>query len=255
MIGPEEQENLWGYRKRLHFVLDVLADAFPSPSPGSVSVLDLGCGNGSQLSLPLVLRGFQVTGIDPDAASIAHAKGMAGGVANAHFLSAPSEEMAGTQFHAVILSEVLEHVRDPGDLLNTGIKYLRPDGVLIVTTPNGYGEFELDSWLFRMLRLQRVVDSLARNTHIPLAGTDNEDSGHIQFFTRRRLRRIFSQCGLEVWRESGSSFLSGPFVGHSLGRSGRFIEWNARVTDKLPLSLASGWFFALRRKATVGIAQ
>ena len=48
--------------------------------------------------------------------------------------------------------------------------------------------------------------------------------------------------------EGVASFLAGPFIGHTLARSDRFVEWNARVTDKLPRVLASGWYFALRRE-------
>jgi SAM-dependent methyltransferase len=249
MTGPEEQENLWGYRKRLHFVRQALAEAFPSRAPASLLVLDIGCGNGSQLALPLAREGFQVTGIDPDAASITRAMQIAKDVPTARFLCAPVAEIGDRVFDVVILSEVLEHVAEPREVLQEGVRHLGMDGVVIVTTPNGYGEFELDWWLFRALRMQRVVDALAKSNNRPVASTDNEESGHIQFFARRRLRGIFAECGLDVWRESGSSFLAGPLVGHTLARSRRFIEWNARVTDKLPLALASGWYFALRRKA------
>jgi hypothetical protein len=46
--------------------------------------------------------------------------------------------------------------------------------------------------------------------------------------------------------------LAGPLVGHTLARSERFIEWNARITDSLPLILSSGWYFALRRQPRTG---
>jgi hypothetical protein len=60
-------------------------------------------------------------------------------------------------------------------------------------------------------------------------------------------RRLFAQCSLSVADEGVATLLAGPFVGHTLARSERFIEWNARVTDKLPRVLASGWSFALRQ--------
>jgi hypothetical protein len=121
------------------------------------------------------------------------------------------------------------------------------DGILIVTVPNGFGEFEIDSWVFRALRLQRLVDALVRNRREVLGSTDNHQSGHVQFFTRRRLRDMFAQCDLVVFRESGASLFAGPLAGITLARSARFIEWNSRVTDRLPLALSSGWYFALRR--------
>jgi hypothetical protein len=99
-----------------------------------------------------------------------------------------------------------------------------------------------------VFRLQRIVDVVARNSKQVIAATDNHESGHVQFFTRRQLRRLFAECSLSVASEGVASFLAGPFMGHTLARSARFVEWNARVTDKLPRVLASGWYFALRRE-------
>jgi len=131
-------------------------------------------------------------------------------------------------------------------LLLAAKEHLKKHGIIIVTVPNGYGEFEIDSWLFRMFRVQRVVDALVRNGKEVIAATDNHESGHVQFFTRRQLRHLFAECSLSVASEGVASFLAGPFIGHTLARSERFIEWNARITDKLPAMLASGWYYALR---------
>ena len=240
----DEQENLWGYRKRLRFVRSVVEDYFRSRDPSTIKILDVGCGNGSQLSIPLARLGFNVTGIDPDEASVSHAQRLAEHVTSARFRCASVEDVTDN-FDVVILSEVLEHVADPAHLLKAGARLLNPDSVVIVTTPNGYGEFEMDSWLFGALRIQRVVDKLATNKSQVLGSTDNDDCGHVQFFTRRRLHKIFKECGLTVWREAAASLFAGPFAGHLLARSSRFIQWNAGVTDRLPMALASGWYFAL----------
>jgi 2-polyprenyl-3-methyl-5-hydroxy-6-metoxy-1,4-benzoquinol methylase len=76
-----------GYAKRLRFVREAINAAFPKRAPGSLRLLDVGCGNGSQLALPLAIRnGFQLTGIDPDRRSIEHAKQLAGQSANINFV-------------------------------------------------------------------------------------------------------------------------------------------------------------------------
>ena len=241
------RENLWGYAKRLRFVEGTIAEVFPQADFRSLRVLDVGCGNGSQLALPLAERGFQVTGIDIDARSIEHARELAQNLTNATFVCGDVAELKAGSFDVVVLAEVLEHMTEPRTLLADSVKHLSEGGIVIVTVPNGYGEFEIDSSVFRILRLQRVVDALAKNSREIVAATDNHESGHVQSFTRRRLRRLFADCSLTVFREGAASFLAGPLVGHTLARSSRFIEWNARVTDKLPLTLASGWYFALRR--------
>lgn len=260
--NAQDQEVLWGYAKRRRFVRQSILDAFPQSAFESLRVLEVGCGNGSQLALPLARLGFQVTGVDIDAPSIEHATEMSGELQNAKFVCGLVERLPrGEPFDAVILSEVLEHTTDPDSLLAASVSHLSRDGIAIVTVPNGFGEFEIDSWFFRSLRLQRLVDALAeaRRRRRPnealtfekekvVSGTNNEDSGHVQFFTRRRLRRLFRDCGLNVFREGAASLWAGPIVGHTLARSARFVEWNARVTDSLPFSLASGWYFALRRR-------
>jgi 2-polyprenyl-3-methyl-5-hydroxy-6-metoxy-1,4-benzoquinol methylase len=212
-------------------------------------VLDVGCGNGSQLALPLAMRdGFQLTGIDPDNRSIEHARKLASQSPNVTFERGRVEDLSEAhKFDVVILSEVLEHLERPAEMLAAGVSRMNDEGILIVTVPNGFGEFEIDSWIFRRLRLQKIVDAMAEKREVPSA-TDNQESGHIQFFTRRRLRQLFKAAGLSVFREGAGSFLAGPIVGHFLGRSSRLIDWNARVTDGLPFILASGWYFALRRR-------
>jgi SAM-dependent methyltransferase len=258
MSEQSEPENLWGYVKRLRFVEAAIAEAFPESNISSLRVLDVGCGNGSQLALSLARRGFQVTGIDIDARSIEHAKQLAKDLPSATFICGDVAELKMESFDVVILAEVLEHMMEPRTLLTESAKHLSEGGIVIVTVPNGYGEFEIDSRFFRLFRLQRIVDSLAKNNRETVAATDNQDSGHVQSFTRRRLRRLFAECSLSVFREGAASFLAGPLIGHTLARSNRFIEWNSGVTDKLPLTLASGWYFALRRArnaASTGAAE
>lgn len=251
MSESRERENLWGYAKRLRFVEEAIAEVFPQADFASLRVLDVGCGNGSQLALPLAGRGFQVTGIDIDERSIEHAKQLSKNLPNATFICGDVAELKTKSFDVVILAEVLEHMTEPRRLLADSAQHLSEDGLVIVTVPNGYGEFEIDSQVFRLLRLQRIVDALAKNNRETVAATDNHESGHVQSFTRRRLRRLFAECRLTIFREGAASFLAGPLIGHTLARSRRFIEWNASVTNKLPLTFASGWYFALRRAKSV----
>ena len=225
-----------------------IEEAFAGRAADSLRVLDVGCGNGSQLALPLARKGFQVTGIDTDARSIEHARQLAADDTNVCYICGRVEDLKDQPFDIVILSEVLEHLKEPEVLLLASVGHLSEDGIMIVTVPNGYGEFEIDSWVFGMLRLQRIIDAVASSSKAVIAATDNQESGHVQFFTRRRLRRLFAECSLSVFREGAASLLAGPLIGCTLARSERFIQWNAEVTDRLPLWSASGWYFALRRE-------
>lgn len=245
--GQTERENLWGYAKRLRFVRRAISEGFPGRAADSLRVLDVGCGNGTQLALSLVQDGFRLTGVDTDERSIEHARRLSLEAANAEFICGKVEELSPAElFDVVILSEVLEHMTEPAALLEASVARMAANALLIVTVPNGYGEFELDSKMFRALRLQKAVDALARNNREVIAATDNHDCGHVQFFTLGRLFRLFKQSRLEIVRREASVLFAGPMVGHTLARFPRFIEWNARIADKLPLVLSSGWYFALR---------
>ncbi len=243
-------ENIWGYAKRLRFVLAQTGERFSGLPRGAVTILDIGCGNGTQLAIPLAEAGFQVTGIDPDAASVERARSLC---SRGKFVCCDLSGLAYQQFHVVVLSEVLEHLTDPDALLREAVGFVRPDGILIVTTPNGFGPFEIDSWIYRRFRLAplfegffRAVRRLRRRPEpvAPVSSSENHD-GHLQFFTRRRLRRMFASHSLRVLAEAPASFLCGPTISYFLTRSAKAIRWNSQITDSLPMSMASGWYFVL----------
>jgi 2-polyprenyl-3-methyl-5-hydroxy-6-metoxy-1,4-benzoquinol methylase len=238
-------EDIWGYAKRLRFVREMISESFAGRD--TVTVLDVGCGNGSQLAIPLAEDArLAITALDPDAASIEHGRRLAGARANLKFVCAAVEDLQRQRlFDVVILSEVLEHLPDPQQMLDQAARLLDRQGILIVTVPNGYGEFEIDSAIYRTLHLQKVVDRFARRT-AALASTDNSDSGHVQFFTRSRLHRLFKQAGFRTLTRRAGSLLAGPIAGHFVAQSQRLVDWNARVTDRLPIAFASGWYFALQ---------
>ncbi|MEO6392692.1 MAG: methyltransferase domain-containing protein [Pyrinomonadaceae bacterium] len=241
-----EAENLWGYAKRLRFVRESILARFPHRASSTLRILDIGCGNGSELALPLARDGYTLIGIDTDRASIDRARELAHQLANARFHCSTLDDFIDDQpYDVLILSEVLEHLGEPEQLLVAATKRLKLDGLLLVTVPNGYGEFEWDSWIFRGLRLQKLVDALFGKDAGVVGATDNHDSGHIQFFTRSRLETMFKMAGLIISREGLGSLVGGPLAGHTAGRSARFIEWNARITDRLPPAFAGSWYFAL----------
>ncbi len=264
--GPGVLENPWGYGKRLRFVTGAIRATFPDRPPASIRVLDVGCGNGSLLALPLACHGFDLTGIDLDQTSIEHAQRLAEGIPSARFLVGALTELAEPCFDVVLLSEVLEHQVEPQTLLLASVQHLQPNGIVIVTVPNGRGEFEIDSWIFRSLGMSSIMNLfrnlLGRNgnskrrsaDHLDISATDNHDCGHVQFFSRDKLERLFAQSSLTIVREGAGTLMCGPIACSVLGRSRLFIEWNARVTDKLPLAFASSWYFVLRRDLHTGVS-
>jgi 2-polyprenyl-3-methyl-5-hydroxy-6-metoxy-1,4-benzoquinol methylase len=245
---PYLRENLWGYGKRLRFVDGTILRAFPGRKRSDLRVLDVGCGNGSQLAIPLANGGYDVTAIDPHEPSIQRGQRLAPGVKFQHGIVS---DIPLSRFDCVIISEVLEHLAVPEVLLKMALPYLAEPGVLIVTVPNGYGEFELDQRFYRALQVEKMVRWLRsifqpdkRREDFP---SSDDESPHLQRFTLANLYEMFDRHNLLLIEARGTSLLSGPFIGHLFGKFEIFVRLNADIADHLPLSLAAGWMVALRR--------
>lgn len=238
-------ENSYGWRKRLDFVAETVDGIAAS------RVLDIGCGTGAGLTVPLAeaCPRAEFTAVDSDARSIRWAQ-QAPHPANLRFCDA--EPRPGRQFDVVIASEVLEHVEDPAAFVLHLRGFLRQGGRLVITVPNGYGPFEafaLFEALLNMSGAQRILRAIKRRgapapDHGDEASATLAISPHVNFFSRRALMRLFEAAGLRLNRFRPTSFLCGYLV-DSLIRSPRVVAWNARVADRLPPCFASDWMFEL----------
>jgi 2-polyprenyl-3-methyl-5-hydroxy-6-metoxy-1,4-benzoquinol methylase len=246
--APYLQENLWGYGKRLRFVDGAIQRQFPGSKRCELRVLDIGCGNGSQLGIPLAVGGYRVTGVDPHGPSIQRGQELAPAV---DFHHGVLTDLPISKFDCVIISEVLEHLEAPEVLLSMALSYLSESGVLIITVPNGYGEFEVDRRLYQALHFDKLVDWLRPAFKSSKSkedyGSSDEESPHLQRFTLARLRKMFERNNLLLVEGRGTSLASGPFMAHLFGKIEILIRLNAVIADHLPLSLVAGWMFALRR--------
>jgi 2-polyprenyl-3-methyl-5-hydroxy-6-metoxy-1,4-benzoquinol methylase len=149
---------------------------------GSRSVLDLGCGNGA-FTAEIRKAGFDVTGCDSSASGLSIARTHYSTIPFfQHDLSIPlGAEQAG-RYDAVTAIEVIEHLLLPRLLVETARWALKPGGLLVVSTPfHGY-------WKNLALALTNKFDD---HWH-PL-----RDYGHVKFFSRKTLSRLFEECGLE----------------------------------------------------------
>jgi SAM-dependent methyltransferase len=237
-------EDPWGYGKRFRFVVRAVERRWPGREPSSIQILDVGCGNGSQLALPVARIGYTLVGVDPDGPSIEKARASA--PENARFECCYLRDVEPRGYDVVLLSEVLEHVEDPAAVLGEAVEYLSGDGILIVTVPNGSGEFEIDNYFFRALRIDRLVEPLRRH-RVTVSGSDCQD-GHVQFFRLRTLRRLFATAGLEVVGRGSGTLACGQLAVYAFNwLPSTVLTWNARITDWLPMSFASGWYFVLCR--------
>ena len=106
-------------------------------------VLDVGCSEGI-LELLLARRGLDVTGVEVNPDALDFARELLAGepeevCARARLIHGDFIEARPVTglFDTVVLGEILEHLHDPGALLNRSLEYLHPGGRVVITTPFG----------------------------------------------------------------------------------------------------------------------
>ncbi|MEI7740987.1 MAG: class I SAM-dependent methyltransferase [bacterium] len=103
-------------------------------------VLDLACGEGYGSSL-LAESAGEVTGIDIDTETIAHAKNTYSQTRkNLNFIKGSAEKIPveSGSFDAVVSFETIEHVNSPETMITEVRRVLKPNGIFIVSTPNKF---------------------------------------------------------------------------------------------------------------------
>jgi 2-polyprenyl-3-methyl-5-hydroxy-6-metoxy-1,4-benzoquinol methylase len=116
-------------------------------SPQRPRLLDVGCGNGFFLR-KMRERGWQVTGVEPDADAARIGNDRFG----LNILAGTLESVMfpDSQFDVVTMQHVIEHLPDPLQTLREVFRVLKPEGRLVVVTPNsrsaGRHRFE-KSWI------------------------------------------------------------------------------------------------------------
>ncbi len=102
------------------------------------NLLEVGCGNGGMTGLlsPLVER---IVAVDVSGNSLR--KLQARQLPNVRIAEALIEEWeTGEHFEWILLCDILEHLRNPEEIVRRCVKWLAPGGYLLITVPNGRWE-------------------------------------------------------------------------------------------------------------------
>ncbi len=171
------------YVDRLNKIISVLCRKYPNPE--NVKIADIGCCQGN-LSMLMAEKGFAVTAIDinPDFLEYAKLKQKSGKIkwVQGNFDSLQMEGL----FDIIMLGEIIEHCAYPEDFTKKAAEYLKPGGVLFVTTPNAQ-MFRNNLPTFGTLRKREDRKFLEEKQF----GPDGED--HLFLFTLSDLKLIVPQ--------------------------------------------------------------
>jgi SAM-dependent methyltransferase len=230
--------------KKLRFIYRMLEYSSNKSrrSLSELEVLEVACGRGG-ITLPLVSLGCQVRAFDlvPEPVALLRADLQSRNWCNATLgVDNGYTFDFATSFDVVIASEVFEHVLEPEKLAANIRRHMRPGSVLVVTTPNGYGPWEMKNRLNPLVyvaRMDCVRRWLGKPPFVRGSGPD-----HCQFYTRSRLCSYFEALSMRLISSSNSDFLSS--LARSLRSRGAIAQLDIKLADCVPAWAASGWYFA-----------
>lgn len=102
------------------------------------TLLEIGCGNGGMTRL-ISPRVERITAFDVSLPSLKQLEEL--GLPNVETAQGLIENYdPGHSYRWVVLSEVIEHIREPLPVVRKAYDFLAPGGSLLITTPNGHWE-------------------------------------------------------------------------------------------------------------------
>jgi 2-polyprenyl-3-methyl-5-hydroxy-6-metoxy-1,4-benzoquinol methylase len=183
-------------------------------------LLEIGCGSGDLLDVASSM-GYQVTGVEYSPHSCAEARerlrrgGVAGEIIQGE-IGAVADRVG--RYDVCVLSDVIEHVRDPRAFLQQIYLLLGPGGVVFIATPT------LDSWSAKFMK-SRWMEFKAE---------------HLHYFDQNTLHSLLFQCGfVRTVPSKGLKTLSLTYVldhfeKYPVARIGSFLKFLSTI---LPESL------------------
>lgn len=143
------------------------------------SILDVGCGWGQAL-LHFKKLGASCYGFDPAIEAVEY--GIRQGLNVKHCGVESMDVFDGKKFDVVMLNNVLEHLAEPVDVL-TEIRQsvLKENGLLVVTVPNEFNQFQVAAQRLHNLEPWWVTPP-----------------AHLNYFCRTSLQSLLSGCGFQT---------------------------------------------------------
>lgn len=153
------------------------------PRDPSAAILEIGCGTGATGALA-ISEGCcgRYVGVELFETAVAEARKVLSDVVTGNVETLVFDWQPAT-FDAIIFSEVLEHLVDPGQVVNRLARYVRSGGLLLASSPN------IAHW--------RVINELVMG-RFQLADNGVFDRTHLRWFTPDTFAELAENAGFDV---------------------------------------------------------
>jgi 2-polyprenyl-3-methyl-5-hydroxy-6-metoxy-1,4-benzoquinol methylase len=243
-----EFKNSAVHRVRLACIIQMLRQAV---MPGQGRILEIGCGVGN-IAMPIASLGYQITACDIHEPSILMARNR-NLFSNLQFIHGSIESVNPGEYDAIILTEVLEHVNKYRNMVSLIAGSMKSNSILIITVPNGWGiteilcrpSYALKKWPIGVA-VVKFIKSILKTADLTTA---NLCSPHVNFFTFRRLIKLFEDYNLIIVSFHRCFFLW-PLWETFLSKRSYPNGWpenDFKRSQNLPPSVCAFWAFALQK--------
>ena len=165
---------------RLNRILELLGNKLGQ------RVLEVGCATG-RLGREIKKLGYYVAGVEISESAAKEAKKIFDEVYVFDIEQDWPAELLSQKFDIVVLPEILEHTFDPVYVLKKSAAVLKPEGEIIITTPNFMVWTNRLRFLFGFFRYEEQ---------------GMFDFGHIRWFTYSYLKEVLKEAGFKLIKEN-----------------------------------------------------
>jgi 2-polyprenyl-3-methyl-5-hydroxy-6-metoxy-1,4-benzoquinol methylase len=155
---------------------------------GIRTLLDVGCASGAFGAELKKTRDLEVWGIEMNSDIAKFAEGRLDQV-----FAGPAQEVIQNfpdgKFDLITFNDVLEHMPEPGEMLQSVARLLSPQGAVLMSLPN--------------IRYWDAFLRIAFGADFPQEDSGIFDRTHLRFFTGKSIRRFLPENGYEVVQMRG----------------------------------------------------
>lgn len=206
-----------------------------------LKILEVGCGRGG-IAVPVASLGCDVTAFDIDSDAIQYLKRHAAShdIQNLELRIDSAYTFSDTRIYDVVIaSEVFSYFLEPSKMIENIKKGMKEGSYLILTTPNGFGPWQLKNRIDPRIQLKK--SNLLRRLFGKQTHKKGDGKYHCRYYTLKELLKFFSGFSFELVMQGNSNSILSIF--QAVRRSPFWGSLDTRLADKCPRWLVSGWYF------------